>query len=63
MQEKDVENAFLNKGFYSQLGYRGAGYDLRSEFTLPDNKRPRFFSQIMYLLQDTFLFYPVHLFG
>lgn len=40
MQEKDVENAFLNEGFYSQLGYRGAGYDLRSEFTLPDNKRP-----------------------
>lgn len=40
MQEKDVENAFLNENFYSELGYKGAGYDLRSEFTLPDNRRP-----------------------
>ena len=40
MQEKDVENAFLNEGFYTKLGYKGAGYDLRSEFTLPDNRRP-----------------------
>lgn len=40
MSEKDVENAFLNEGFYSKLGYEGAGYDLRSELTLPDNRRP-----------------------
>jgi len=33
MQEKDVENAFLNEGFYTQLGYDGAGYD--SEASLP----------------------------
>ncbi len=40
MSEKDVENAFLNENFYTILGYDGAGYDLRSEWTLPDNKRP-----------------------
>ena len=40
MSEKDVENAFLNENYYSILGYEGAGYDLRSEWTLPDNKRP-----------------------
>lgn len=40
MSEKDVENAFLNETFYSLLGYEGAGHDLRSEMTLPDNKRP-----------------------
>lgn len=40
MSEKDVENAFLNENFYTLLGYDGAGYDLRSEWTLPDNKRP-----------------------
>lgn len=40
MSEKDVENAFLNEGFYSLLGYEGAGTDVRSELTLPDNKRP-----------------------
>ncbi len=40
MSEKDVENAFLNENYYSILGYKGAGYDLRSEWTLPDNKRP-----------------------
>ncbi|WP_224268648.1 Eco57I restriction-modification methylase domain-containing protein [Haloprofundus salinisoli] len=40
MSEKDVENAFLNENFYSLLGYSGAGHDLRSEWTLPDNKRP-----------------------
>lgn len=40
MTEKDVENAFLNENFFTLLGYEGAGYDLRSEWTLPDNKRP-----------------------
>lgn len=40
MSEKDVENAFLNEGFYDALGYEGAGYDLRSEWSLPDQRRP-----------------------
>jgi len=40
MSEKDVENAFLNEGFYAALGYEGAGHDLRSEWTLPDDRRP-----------------------
>lgn len=40
MSEKDVENAFLNENFYYLLGYKGAGHDLRSEWTLPDNRRP-----------------------
>ena len=40
MSEKDVENAFLNEDFYTLLDYDGAGHDLRSEMTLPDNKRP-----------------------
>ncbi|MBB6090857.1 hypothetical protein HNR49_002243 [Halobacterium salinarum] len=40
MSEKDVENAFLNENFYTLLDYEGAGHDLRSEMTLPDNKRP-----------------------
>lgn len=40
MSEKDVENAFLNEGFYANLGYKGAGYDLRSEWALPDQRRP-----------------------
>lgn len=40
MSEKDVENAFLNEHFYSTLGYEGAGYDLRSEWSLPDQRRP-----------------------
>ena len=40
MSEKDVENAFLNEDFFNLLGYEGAGYDLRSEWTLPDDKRP-----------------------
>jgi hypothetical protein len=40
MSEKDVENAFLNEDFYELLDYEGAGRDLRSEFTLPDNSRP-----------------------
>ncbi|MDS0221124.1 N-6 DNA methylase [Haloarcula sp. S1AR25-5A] len=40
MSEKDVENAFLNENFYKLLGYGGAGFDLRSEWSLPDNKRP-----------------------
>jgi hypothetical protein len=40
MSEKDVENSFLNENFYSILGYEGAGHDLRSEWTLPDDRRP-----------------------
>lgn len=40
MSEKDVENAFLNERFYELLGYEGAGHDLRSEWTLPDDRRP-----------------------
>ncbi|MUV60394.1 Eco57I restriction-modification methylase domain-containing protein [Halobacterium sp. CBA1126] len=40
MSEKDVENAFLNENFYTLLGYDGAGHDLRSEWTLPDDRRP-----------------------
>jgi hypothetical protein len=40
MSEKDVENAFLNEDFYTHLGYEGAGHDLRSEMTLPDDRRP-----------------------
>ncbi|WP_227354196.1 Eco57I restriction-modification methylase domain-containing protein [Haladaptatus salinisoli] len=40
MSEKDVENAFMNENFYTLLGYSGAGHDLRSEWTLPDNRRP-----------------------
>ena len=40
MSEKDVENAFLNEDFYDRLGYGGAGHDLRSEWTLPDDRRP-----------------------
>ncbi|MFC3958660.1 Eco57I restriction-modification methylase domain-containing protein [Halovivax cerinus] len=40
MSEKDVENAFLNEGFYAALGYQGAGHDLRSEWSLSDNRRP-----------------------
>ena len=37
MSEQDVENAFLNESFFQVLGYEGAGVDLRSEFTLPDD--------------------------
>ena len=40
MSEKDVENAFLNEDFYDALGYSGAGHDLRSEWKLPDDRRP-----------------------
>lgn len=40
MSEKDVENAFLNEDFFDLLDYDGAGYDLRSEWTLPDDRRP-----------------------
>jgi type I restriction-modification system DNA methylase subunit len=40
MTEKDVENAFLNENFYTHLGYKGTGHDLRSEWTLPDDRRP-----------------------
>jgi len=40
MSEQDVENSFLNEDFFRILGYEGAGIDLRSEFTLPDDRRP-----------------------
>jgi len=40
MTEKDVENAFLNENFYTHLGYKGTGHDLRSEWTLHDDRRP-----------------------
>lgn len=40
MSEQDVENAFLNEKFYGAFGYEGAGHDLRSEFSLPDDRRP-----------------------
>lgn len=38
--EKDVENAFLDENFYTVLGYSGAGHDLRSEWSLDDDRRP-----------------------
>jgi hypothetical protein len=40
MSERDVENLFLESGFYDVLGYDGTGIDIRSEFTLPDRRRP-----------------------
>lgn len=40
MSERDVENLFLEAGFYELLGYEGTGTDIRSEFTLPDDRRP-----------------------
>jgi len=40
MSERDVENLFLETGFYRALGYEGTGVDIRSEFTLPDDRRP-----------------------
>jgi hypothetical protein len=40
MSERDVENLFLEHGFYDALGYAGTGTDVRSEFTLPDDRRP-----------------------
>ncbi|WP_256403448.1 Eco57I restriction-modification methylase domain-containing protein [Halorubrum salinum] len=40
MSERDVENLFLETGFYDALGFEGTGTDLRSEFTLPDDRRP-----------------------
>ena len=40
MSERDVENLFLESGFYDALGYDGTGTDIRSEFTLPDKRRP-----------------------
>ncbi|TQQ81904.1 Eco57I restriction-modification methylase domain-containing protein [Halonotius roseus] len=40
MSERDVENLFLENGFYDALGYEGTGIDIRSEFTLPDDRRP-----------------------
>jgi len=40
MSERDVENLFLEAGFYDALGYEGTGTDIRSEFTLPEGRRP-----------------------
>nr|WP_236039586.1 N-6 DNA methylase [Halomicroarcula salinisoli] len=40
MSERDVENLFLEHGFYDALDYEGTGTDLRSEFTLSDDRRP-----------------------
>jgi type I restriction-modification system DNA methylase subunit len=40
MSERDVENLFLEHGFYDILGYEGTGVDIRSEFSLPDDRRP-----------------------
>ena len=40
MSERDVENVFLERDFYTALNYAGTGTDLRSEFTLPDDRRP-----------------------
>ena len=40
MSERDVENLFIETGFYDALGYEGTGTDIRSEFTLPDDRRP-----------------------
>lgn len=40
MSERDVENLFLEQGFYDILGYEGTGVDIRSEFSLPDDRRP-----------------------
>jgi hypothetical protein len=40
MSERDVENAFLDEDFFSTLGYEGSGRDVRSEWSLPDNRRP-----------------------
>lgn len=40
MSERDVESLFLEYEFYGTLGYEGTGTDLRSESTLPNNRRP-----------------------
>lgn len=40
MSERDVENLFVETGYYDALGYEGTGVDMRSEFTLPDDRRP-----------------------
>lgn len=42
MSEAEVETTFLNEDFFEELGYEGAGYDLRSKWSLPDNRRPDF---------------------
>lgn len=42
MSEAEVETAFLNEDFFEPFGYEGAGYDLRSKWSLPDNRRPDF---------------------
>lgn len=40
MSERDIQNLFLEQDFYDALGYEGTGTDLRSEFTLPNDRRP-----------------------
>jgi hypothetical protein len=40
MSERDVENLFIEQKFYDALDYEGTGIDIRSEFTLPDDRRP-----------------------
>lgn len=40
MSERDVETTFLAEDFYTALGYKGAGHDVRSELSLPDQRRP-----------------------
>ncbi len=40
MSERDVENLFLECGFYDALDYEGTGTDLRGEFRPPDARRP-----------------------
>ena len=40
MSERDIESLFLEAGFYDSLGYDGIGTDVRSEYSLPDNRRP-----------------------
>jgi Type I restriction enzyme R protein N terminus (HSDR_N). len=42
MSESDVENLFIETEFYRSLGYEGTGIDIRSEYTLPDDRRPDF---------------------
>ena len=38
MSKRDVENLFLENGFYDALGYEGTGVDIRSEIIPPDDR-------------------------
>jgi hypothetical protein len=40
MSERDIESLFIETGFYDALGYDGIGADIRSEYSLQDNRRP-----------------------